>query len=96
MFPSTIGASRIASITAGSFGDLVGRKRILIAGIGGESARITIRRAKDANAAGADAVLVVSPHYYTSSMTPDALRAHHKAEMEKWSAIIKAANIKVE
>ena len=50
--------------------------RILIAGIGGESARITIRRAKDANAAGADAVLVVSPHYYTSSMTPDALRAH--------------------
>ena len=50
--------------------------RILIAGIGGESARITIRRAKDAKAAGADSVLVVSPHYYTSSMTPDALRAH--------------------
>ena len=50
--------------------------RVLIAGIGGESARITIRRAHDAKAAGADAVLVVSPHYYTSSMTPASLRAH--------------------
>jgi 4-hydroxy-2-oxoglutarate aldolase len=50
--------------------------RVLIAGIGGESARITIRRTQDAKAAGADAVLVVSPHYYTSSMTPAALRAH--------------------
>ena len=27
---------------------------------------------------------------------PDALRAHHKAEMEKWTPIIKAANIKVQ
>ncbi len=50
--------------------------RVLIAGIGGESTRITLRRARDAKAAGADAVLVVSPHYYTSSMTADALRAH--------------------
>lgn len=50
--------------------------RLLIAGAGGESTRITVRRAKDAKAAGADAVLVVSPHYYTSSMTQRALRAH--------------------
>jgi tripartite-type tricarboxylate transporter receptor subunit TctC len=28
--------------------------------------------------------------------TPEALRAHHKAELEKWTPIIKAANIKVE
>ena len=51
-------------------------ERTLIAGIGGESSRITIRRAQDAKTAGADAVLVVSPHYYTSSMTPAALRDH--------------------
>jgi 4-hydroxy-2-oxoglutarate aldolase len=51
-------------------------EQTLLAGIGGESSRITIRRAADAKAAGADAVLVVSPHYYTSSMTPAALRDH--------------------
>ena len=28
--------------------------------------------------------------------TPDALAAFHKAEIEKWWAIIKAANIKAE
>jgi 4-hydroxy-2-oxoglutarate aldolase len=56
--------------------DVVPRERILLAGIGGESTRITIRRAQDAKAAGADAVLVVSPHYYTTSMTPEALRDH--------------------
>ena len=50
--------------------------RALLAGVGGESTRITIRRAQDAKAAGADAVLVVSPHYYTSTMTRDVLRDH--------------------
>src|SRR5687767_14779641 len=50
--------------------------RVLLAGIGGESTRITSRRAQDAKAAGADAVLVVSPHYYTTSMTSEALRDH--------------------
>lgn len=50
--------------------------QILLVGVGGESTRITIRRAQDARAAGADAVLVVSPHYYTSSMTSAALRDH--------------------
>jgi tripartite-type tricarboxylate transporter receptor subunit TctC len=28
--------------------------------------------------------------------TPEALRAHHKAELDKWVPLIKAANIKVE
>jgi tripartite-type tricarboxylate transporter receptor subunit TctC len=26
---------------------------------------------------------------------PEALRAHHKAEMEKWTPIVKSANIKI-
>lgn len=56
--------------------DVIPPERTLLAGIGGESSRITIRRARDAKTAGADAVLVVSPHYYTSSMTPAALRDH--------------------
>lgn len=48
----------------------------LIAGVGSESTRQTVRRAVEAGRAGADAVLVVSPHYYSSAMTVPALRAH--------------------
>ena len=55
---------------------LIPDDRALLAGVGGESTRITLRRAHDAKAAGVDAVLVVSPHYYTSSMTRDVLRDH--------------------
>src|SRR5690606_1464393 len=48
----------------------------LLAGVGAESTRLTVRRARDAALRGADAVLVVSPHYYGAMMTPDALRSH--------------------
>ena len=48
----------------------------LLAGVGAESTRLTVRRARDAALRGADAVLVVSPHYYGAMMTSDALRAH--------------------
>jgi 4-hydroxy-2-oxoglutarate aldolase len=48
----------------------------LLVGIGGESTRLTIRRAVDAAVRGADAVLVVSPHYYGAAMTTEALRTH--------------------
>ena len=34
--------------------------------------------------------------YPREQLTPDALRTHQKAEMEKWWPIIKAANIKPE
>src|SRR5438874_2503987 len=43
---------------------LVPSDRWLIAGVGGESTRVTVRRAQDAAREGADAVLVVAPHYY--------------------------------
>jgi 4-hydroxy-2-oxoglutarate aldolase len=51
----------------------------VIAGIGVESTRLTIRLADDAAAAGADAVLVVNPGYYRSAMTPRALFDHYTA-----------------
>lgn len=51
----------------------------LLAGVGSESTRQTIARAKDAKAIGADAVLVVSPHYYLKRMTEPALLAHFRA-----------------
>lgn len=52
--------------------------RVLLAGTGAESTRQCVARCRDAAAAGADAVLVVAPHYYSNAMTPDALRAHYQ------------------
>src|SRR5690348_1217640 len=52
---------------------LVSDDRWLLAGVGGESTRQTIARAKRAAERGADAVLVVAPHYYSNAMTVDAL-----------------------
>lgn len=57
---------------------IVPEDRWLIAGVGGESTRRTIGRARDAAERGADAVLVVAPHYYGSAMTPEALATHFR------------------
>jgi len=51
----------------------------LLAGVGGESTRQTIARAKRAAERGADAILVVAPHYYGNAMSVDALGAHYRA-----------------
>jgi 4-hydroxy-2-oxoglutarate aldolase len=51
--------------------------RWLLAGTGAESTRDCVRRTKDAAERGADAVLVVPPHYYGAMMTDDALWAHY-------------------
>ncbi len=51
----------------------------MLAGIGSESTRQTIARAHDAKAAGATAVLVVSPHYFLKRMTEGALLSHFRA-----------------
>ena len=51
----------------------------LIAGIGSESTRLAIQRAKDAKEAGANAVLVISPHYFLKRMTEPALLTHFRA-----------------
>jgi len=52
--------------------------RLLLVGVGAESTRATVARARDAAERGADAVLVVAPHYYGSAMTDDALLAHYR------------------
>jgi 4-hydroxy-2-oxoglutarate aldolase len=52
--------------------------RWLIAGVGAESTRLTIRRAREAAERGTDAVLVVAPHYYGAQMTPEALNTHFR------------------
>jgi 4-hydroxy-2-oxoglutarate aldolase len=53
-------------------------ERWLIAGVGAESTRLTIRRAREAAERGADAALVVAPHYYGAQMTPEALATHFR------------------
>jgi 4-hydroxy-2-oxoglutarate aldolase len=53
-------------------------ERMVLMGTGGESTRLTVRRCHEAQTVGADAVLVVAPHYYSNAMTVDALRAHYR------------------
>jgi len=56
------------------------RDRLLIVGTGAESTRTAQRYARLAAEHGADAVLVVAPHYYgAKAMTPAALAAHYTA-----------------
>ncbi|MDB4893080.1 MAG: dihydrodipicolinate synthetase [Gemmatimonadetes bacterium] len=56
----------------------VGSDRMLIVGTGSESTRTTIARTRAAAERGADAVLVVAPHYYSDAMSPEALREHYE------------------
>jgi 4-hydroxy-2-oxoglutarate aldolase len=57
---------------------IVPSDKALIVGTGAESTRTCLAQTRDAAARGADAVLVVAPHYYASAMTIDALRAHYQ------------------
>lgn len=50
----------------------------LLAGVGSESTRQTIARARDAKSAGATAALVISPHYFLKRMTEAALLKHFR------------------
>ena len=51
--------------------------RLLVAGTGAESTRQTIAITQKAADAGADAALVVTPHYYGPKMTADSLVQHY-------------------
>ena len=50
-----------------------------IVGAGQQSTRTTITEIKRAAKAGAEAVLVITPHYYKSAITQDALVNHYRA-----------------
>jgi 4-hydroxy-2-oxoglutarate aldolase len=66
---------RIALATAAR--EVVPRDKLLIVGTGAESARQCLARCRAAHSAGADAVLVVAPHYYANAMSRPALAAHY-------------------
>ncbi|MCP4543475.1 MAG: dihydrodipicolinate synthase family protein [Chloroflexi bacterium] len=53
--------------------------KLLIAGAGCESTRQTIALSRQVADIGADAVLLVTPHYYDGAMKPDNLIHHYQA-----------------
>ncbi|HEX5708670.1 MAG TPA: dihydrodipicolinate synthase family protein [Pyrinomonadaceae bacterium] len=50
-----------------------------VVGVGEQSTRATVDEARRVAALGADALLVITPHFYRSQMTTDALVAHYEA-----------------
>ncbi len=68
-------AERVALVEAAR--EAVPLDRWLLVGVGAESTRLTVERARAAAARGADAVLVVAPHYYAESSRPEVLLAHY-------------------
>jgi 4-hydroxy-2-oxoglutarate aldolase len=58
--------------------EIVPKSKTLIVGAGAESTRMAIRLARNAADRGADAVLVVAPHYYGGAMTADVLLRHYR------------------
>lgn len=58
---------------------VVPRDRWVLAGTGAESTRAAVRMARGAAERGADALLVVAPHYFgAAAMTAEALVAHYR------------------
>jgi 4-hydroxy-2-oxoglutarate aldolase len=58
--------------------DLVPDDRLVIAGTGAESTRVTIRRCQASAESGADAALVQPPAFYRGAMTDTALLEHYR------------------
>ena len=54
-------------------------EKLIIAGTGCESTLATIELSRRAADAGADAALVITPHYFGTQMTPQVLRRHFEA-----------------
>ncbi len=56
--------------------------KMMVAGTGCESTRQTVSLTRQAAQTGADAALLVTPHYYSGKMTPDSLVRHYHAVAE--------------
>ncbi|HET7551652.1 MAG TPA: dihydrodipicolinate synthase family protein [Gemmatimonadaceae bacterium] len=68
-------------------------EKLLLVGAGAESTRATTARARDAAERGADAVLVVAPHYYGPAMTDEALSAHYRRVADESAVPVLLYNI---
>lgn len=67
--------------------------RLVIAGAGMQSTQATIILSQAMAAAGADAVIVVTPYYYKSRMTPAALTAHYTAVADRSAVPVVIYNV---
>jgi 4-hydroxy-2-oxoglutarate aldolase len=68
-----------SDLVIASVREVVPKDRLLIAGTGRESTRAAVAASRRAADLGADAVLVRTPSYFKSRMTPDAFIAHYTA-----------------
>ncbi len=57
--------------------EAIPENKIMLAGTGGEATRLVAARNEEAAAAGADAALVLPPHYYKGAMTDGVLAQHY-------------------
>lgn len=57
---------------------VIPQNKPLLVGTGGEATRLVAARNQDAFDLGADAVLVLPPHYYPAAMTEKVLRTHYE------------------
>ncbi len=64
-----------------------------VVGVGEQGTRATIQEARRAAGAGADAVLVLTPHFYRGAMTADALTEHFQAVADASPAPVLLYNI---
>jgi len=51
----------------------------MLVGTGAEATRLVVERNRDAHAVGADAALVLPPHYYVGAMTEAVLQKHYQS-----------------
>lgn len=58
--------------------EVIPANKPLLVGTGGEATRLVAARNDEAYAVGADAALVLPPHYYVGAMTEAALEKHYK------------------
>lgn len=85
------GEERAALVDAAR--EMVPRDRWLIVGTGAESTRTCVKQSREAASRGADAVLVVAPHYYGSAMTGAALRQHYRRVIDESPVPVMLYNI---
>lgn len=77
----------LISVASSDFGD----RLTVIAGCGSPSTEATARLAERAEAAGADAILTVTPYY--NKCSPEGLYLHYKAVAERVSLPVMAYNV---
>jgi 4-hydroxy-2-oxoglutarate aldolase len=73
--------------------EVIPADKLMLAGTGCQSTRETIALTRLAARAGADAALVVTPHYYSPNMTSDALVRHYLAVAEASTIPILVYNV---